>query len=66
MDTGAAGLRDGPASDMVEIGEVGVEGVEKTGEVERGWKEAILNTSSLAQAHDPVLSLRRERKIPVK
>ena len=62
MGTGAAGSRDGPASDMVEIGEVGEEGVEKTGEVERGWKKAVLKTSSLAWAHDPVLSLRREEK----
>ena len=62
MGTGAAGSRDGPASDMVEIGEVGVEGVEKMGEVERGWRKAVLNTSSLARVHDPVLSLRREEK----
>ena len=44
-----------------EIGEVGVEGVEKAGEVERSWRKAVLNSSSLARAHDPVLSLRIEK-----
>ena len=60
---GAAGSWEGPALDMVELGErgeVGVEGVEKAGEVERSLRKAVLNNSALARAHDPVLSLRRE------
>ena len=43
-----------------EIGDVGVEGVEKAGEVEHNLRKAVLNNSALARAHDPVLSLRRE------
>jgi len=58
IGTWAGGALDGPASDMIEMGEVGVEGVEKAGDVERGCKKAILNNSTLVWARDPVLDLR--------
>ena len=54
MGIGVAGSRDGPASDMSEIVDVGVEGVEESGEI-------VLNSSSSTQVHDPVLSLRVEK-----
>ena len=53
---------DGPGSDMIEIGEVGVDGVERAGEEERNLRKAVLNNSTSVRARDPVQNLRCEGK----